>query len=131
MQKHIEVLGWLYIAYYCVFLLVGIVAFVLLLGIAAGIAIAPDIEPEVSAILSVIGLIAGFFYLLLAAPGIIGGVGLLKKQNWARILVIILSFLNLVAFPFGTALGIYALWVLLKEETAQLFNGNTARNIQV
>lgn len=131
MQKHIEVLGWLYIAYYCVFLLVGIVAFVLLFGIAAGIAIVPDIEPEVSAILSVIGLIAGFFYLLLAAPGIIGGVGLLKKQNWARILVIILSFLNLVAFPFGTALGIYALWVLLKEETAQLFNRKTAMKIQV
>ena len=70
-----------------------------------------------------IGLVAGFFYVLLAAPGIIGGICLLKRQNWARMLIIILSFLNLIVVPFGTALGIYALWLLLKEDTTKYFPG--------
>jgi hypothetical protein len=30
---------------------------------------------------------------------------------------------NLVLLPFGTALGAYACWVLLKDEGRQLFEG--------
>jgi hypothetical protein len=45
--------------------------------------------------------------------GIIAGWGLLERQSWARILAIILGFLSLIHFPFGTAIGIYTLWVLL------------------
>jgi hypothetical protein len=48
-----------------------------------------------------------------AILGIIAGWGLLDRQSWARIFVIILAFLSLLHFPFGTAIGIYTLWVLL------------------
>ena len=119
MKKHIEILGWLFIGYYAIFLILGVVAFILLFGVA----LIPDIGHEEGAILGLIAVVAGFFYVLLAAPGIIGGIGLLKRQNWARILVIILCFLNLIAFPFGTALGIFGLWLLLKEETTKYFTG--------
>jgi uncharacterized membrane protein (DUF2068 family) len=53
---------------------------------------------------------------LLIAKGLIAAVagwGLLERQGWARILAIVLAFLSLLHFPFGTALGIYTLWVLL------------------
>jgi hypothetical protein len=33
-----------------------------------------------------------------------------------------MSALELFSIPFGTALGIYGFWVLLKPETEQLFN---------
>ncbi len=32
---------------------------------------------------------------------------------------------NLILLPFGTALGVYALWVLLKDEGRRLFEPNT------
>jgi hypothetical protein len=48
-------------------------------------------------------------------------VGLLKFQPWARVLTIVLCAINLLNVPFGTALGIYGLWVLLNSETEQLF----------
>ena len=57
----------------------------------------------------------------LCVLGIIGGIGLFSRQNWARILVLILSAIDLVNFPIGTAVGVYTIWVLVQSETAELF----------
>jgi len=61
------------------------------------------------------------FLLVISAPGIIGGYGILKKYSWARVLVHILGALNLLNIPFGTILGVYTFWVLLNEEAAKEF----------
>jgi hypothetical protein len=45
----------------------------------------------------------------------------MSYKPWARILIIVLSALELISIPFGTALGIYGLWVLLTKDGAQLF----------
>ncbi len=54
-----------------------------------------------------------------AAAGFAVGWGLLQREPWARILTIILAFLALFNIPFGTALGVYTLWVLLPAESDQ------------
>ena len=72
-------------------------------------------------ILTIVGTALFFFLLVLALPGIIAGIGLLKLYPWARILAIVLSALNLLNVPFGTVLGIYGLWVLFNKETEALF----------
>ena len=51
--------------------------------------------------------------LVKAAAGFFAGWGLLQRESWARLLTIVLGFLALINIPFGTALGIYTLWVLL------------------
>lgn len=50
---------------------------------------------------------------IISVIGIIGGIGLLKKQNWAKWLVLILGFILLLQIPLGTILGIYTIWVLM------------------
>jgi hypothetical protein len=72
-------------------------------------------------ILGLTGAALGTFLLLLSLPGIIAGLGLLKYRQWARILTIVLSALNLMNFPIGTVLGIYGLWVMLSDEGSRLF----------
>jgi|SRR5579885_2168648 len=69
----------------------------------------------------VFGLLQGFGLLLLvgAVAGILAGWGLLERQPWARMLTIVLGFLNLLDMPFGTALGIYTLWVLLPARSEE------------
>jgi hypothetical protein len=47
-----------------------------------------------------------------AALALIAGFGLLNRRPWGRIVAIIAAILALLKFPFGTALGIYTLWVL-------------------
>jgi hypothetical protein len=48
-------------------------------------------------------------------------VALLQSESWARILAIVLGILELVSIPFGTALGIYTLWVLLPADSESEF----------
>jgi hypothetical protein len=55
----------------------------------------------------------GILILAKSAVGFVAGWGLLQRLPWARMLTIILAFLALFNIPFGTALGIYSLWVLL------------------
>lgn len=45
--------------------------------------------------------------------------GLFQRQSWARVLGLILGFISLIRIPFGTALGVYTLWVLLPEHSGQ------------
>ena len=55
----------------------------------------------------------GGLLLVGAVLGIAAGWGLLERQPWARMLAIVLGCFSLLDMPFGTALGIYTLWVLL------------------
>ena len=59
------------------------------------------------------------FLLLGAIVGFVCGWGLLQKQAWARTLGLVLAALSLLDPPFGTALGIYTLWVLLPGDSEQ------------
>ena len=74
--------------------------------------------------MQVIFAVIGFLILLKAAVDALVGWGLLRRQPWARLAAIILSFFTVLSFPLGTALGIYSLWVLLpaqsEREYAQL-----------
>lgn len=121
MEKHVTVLGILYIAFSALMLLLAVIIFAAVVGggIISG-------DSEAIAITSIVGPAAAFLFLLLAAPGLIGGLYLLKRRPWARILVLVLGFLNLIEIPIGTALGIYTIWVLLKNETVDLFTPTLA-----
>ena len=67
------------------------------------------------------GLMRGLGGLLLAGAvlGIVAGWGLLERQPWARMLAIVLGCFSLLDMPFGTALGIYTLWVLLPARSEE------------
>jgi hypothetical protein len=123
MLTHVKVLGVLYVALGALGVLSAIVLMVVL-GSAARI-VGATAEPGDAAvavpILSIVGTTLVAFSLLLSIPGIVAGWGLLRLRPWARVLGIVLSILNLIAFPFGTILGAYGLWVLLTGETERLF----------
>jgi hypothetical protein len=54
----------------------------------------------------------GAFLTIACVAGVAAGSGLLDRRPWARGLALVLGCLALIDFPFGTALGIYTLWVL-------------------
>ena len=122
MAQHVKILGILHIVFGCLGVVVGlgIMAFMGGLGAIAG---AESNDPAAGPIMALIGGVAMIALLVISVPGIIGGAGLLNYRSWARILVIVISCLELLSFPFGTALGVYGLWVLLNKETQPLFAG--------
>ena len=60
--------------------------------------------------------IVGGTILLIAVGGILVGLGLKDRKPWARVVAISLGVIALFHPPFGTALGIYTLWVLMSDE---------------
>jgi hypothetical protein len=63
----------------------------------------------------VLSVIGGSLFIV-AACGILLGWGLLRLQPWARMAAIVVGIVALLHPPFGTALGIYTLWVLLTDQ---------------
>ncbi len=123
METHVKVLGILYVVLGIMGTLGALVVMVIFGGIAGVVGVAatgPDAQLA-APVVGAIGTILALFVFLISAPGIIAGFGLLKFQPWARTLTIILSALNLLNLPVGTALGIYGLWVLLSAETERFF----------
>jgi hypothetical protein len=64
-----------------------------------------------------IGGVIGAFIVLTAIPGLFTSYGLLKRRAWSRALCIGDAALLLLAFPLGTALGAYAIYVMSRPET--------------
>ncbi|MDX9881801.1 MAG: hypothetical protein RBS73_07015 [Prolixibacteraceae bacterium] len=83
-------------------------------------------DQEAEWILTIIATSLSVFLFILAIPGLIGGIGLLKYREWARILILIISALKLLSFPIGTAIGVYSIWALVQKETTDLFNASNA-----
>jgi hypothetical protein len=124
MAQHVKVLGILHIVFGSLCVFGGLIAFAVMGGIA-GIVGASDQGQDAAVAVPVLAAIGGFVCILclvVGVPGLVGGVGLLQYKSWARITVIVLSALDLIHIPFGTALGIYGFWVLLNPQTEALFN---------
>jgi hypothetical protein len=73
--------------------------------------------PEVTVWLRPILSFVGWLLLVKAATGFIAGWGLLRRQEWARTVALVVGFVALLNVPIGTALGIYTLWVLLPAQS--------------
>ncbi len=124
MANHVKVLGVLYIALSALGI-AGALFLMLAFGTASSI-VGLNADPSDAAVaLPIIG-IAGTalvaFLLAVSLPGLIVGIGLLKLQPWARIGAMVLAVIHLINIPIGTALGIYALWVLFNKDTERLFD---------
>ncbi len=47
----------------------------------------------------------------------------MSRRPWARTLAIVMAVLSLLKLPFGTALGIYTLWVLAPQASSVEWEG--------
>jgi hypothetical protein len=110
---HVRLLGILWLAISGIRLIPGLVLITLF---------QPDIQllpPDVPGFVPVLIHSLGLLFLAGAVLGIITGWGLLQRQSWARMLAIVFGCFSLLDIPFGTALGIYTLWVLLPAKSEE------------
>jgi len=127
MRDHIKILGILNIIMGSLTASIGLIALVVLGGVAGAVSWSGASDPEnggpfAAPIISLIGLGVAAFFVLLGLPSIIGGWGLLKLRPWARVFTVVVSGFHLLHVPFGTALGIYGLWVLLSDEARMILS---------
>jgi hypothetical protein len=121
-EDHLKIVAYISIGFGSLFLVVALVVFLVF--------VIPGIVPGNREDLPILLAYGGAFALLplvSAVWDLVGGIGLLKRRRWARILVLIGAVPELFAFPVGTATGIYTIWVLMQKETVQLFADDPAR----
>lgn len=116
LETHVTVVGWLQIADGVITLLAAafVVAVLLTVGDIAG-------DPVAYRFLATIGWLTGGLLLILALPGLVAGIGLLYRENWARMMALVVAVFQLVLFPTGTLLGGYTLFVLSQRAAPEVF----------
>jgi hypothetical protein len=112
--RHLQPLGILWIAYSALHLIGGVVLLVLANTLFAhgGFSLPGPPPPMfLHPLLSFLGWVLA----IKAAAGLAGGVGLMQRQPWARMLTLVIAIVSLIDIPLGTALGVYTLWVLVSQ----------------
>ena len=120
MKQHVSFVGALHIGF-------GILGFMGALAIFFGFQFLYELvehEPIASKALSFIANSIALIILFFSSLGVIGGIGLFSYRSWARILVMIVSAINCLNVPVGTAKGVYSIWVLMQPETIELFENS-------
>jgi hypothetical protein len=117
MEKHINIVAALQIGLSIFNLLIAFIIFTVLKLVGGFVD-----DANGSTILSLIADIFAIVFIIISIPGILAGMGLYKRREWARILTLILSVIEIFSFPFGTAIGIYSIWALIQPETITAFN---------
>jgi len=121
-QEHVRLLGLFWLAFSAFNTVGGVVLYVLantlfarLNGLGAPESATAFLRPLLSAV--------AILLLAKAACGFFAGWGLLQREHWARVVVLVLAFISLFTnIPFGTALGIYTMWVLLPAESEREYD---------
>jgi hypothetical protein len=127
MGMHVNILGWTFM---------GFGGFIGLAGIA--IIFAGQVVPRIPIpwppdfpmmLLHFAGWITGIVGLttIAIAAGIAGaGAGLIQYRSWARVLAAVMSVFIFFKFPIGTAIAIYAFWVLYSHEGGEYYKSQAA-----
>ena len=125
MASQVDFLGILFIAWGLLTTLVGVSTLALGVGAVAlirsasrggGGEFAAGVTAAAFTALAIIAIAWG-------AAHVVVGVPLRRHQPWSRMGALVLGAVDLLLLPYGTALGVYAMWILLHEDGKRLFSG--------
>ena len=122
-ESHVDLVGVLFVVWGGLTILIG--ASTLALGIAAAALISSAAQAGrgqvaaslTAAIFTALALLA----IVWGAVHMVVGIVVRRRRHWSRLGAILLGSIDLLLLPYGTALGLYALWTLLREDAKALF----------
>jgi hypothetical protein len=122
MNAQVDFLGILFVVWGLLTTLVGLstlalgaAAVVLFASADGGSRFAAGVTAAVFTVLAVIAIVWGIAHVAVGVP-------LRRRRAWARLIALMLGSVDLLLLPYGTALGVYALWVLLSEHGKAVFD---------
>ena len=128
MASKVDLLGVLFIIWGLLTTLVGVSTLALGVGAVALITSANRTEGGqfaaglTAAIFTALAVIA----ILWGVAHVVVGLPLRRRRPWSRLMALVLGSIDLLLLPYGTALGLYGLWVLLHEDGKKLFTDRPA-----
>lgn len=120
MPSHLHLLWVLQVVWGGIGLLLG-VSTVMLAVAAAAIGVTTGGDEVAAGITAVAFLVCAVLLLAAGAANAWAGRAMKRRLPNGRLATLALAVPNLFILPFGTALGVYAFWVLLHDETRSMF----------
>jgi hypothetical protein len=71
-------------------------------------------------------VVSGIWSIFAAAVGFWAAWALLKHEQSGRMIALVVAFVSLISIPFGTALGVYTLVIMLSNNAEQTYNAVVA-----
>jgi hypothetical protein len=121
--SHVNLLAILQVVWGWIGLLLGTSTLMLAAG-AVMVGITSDGREIPAGITAAAFAVCAAALLALGAGNAWAGTRLRRYDAQGRMAAIVLAIPNLFVLPFGTALGIYAMWVLLHDDTRRMFVGS-------
>lgn len=124
LQAHKRTLGVIHVVYGLLlavaFLFIG--SFVTMLFPLIAEEVADEVGNDADKVLLLVESIVRTVFILLlifsALPSIIAGIGLLQQRNWGVTIALIAGCISIFSFPFGTAVGVYSIFVFVENNKA-------------
>jgi len=122
-KTQVDFLGILFVVWGLLTALVGVSTLALGIGAVAVIAsatrggggdVAAGLTAAAFTALAIIAIAWGTAHVVVGVP-------LRRHRPWSRLVALMLGAVDLLLLPYGTALGVYAIWVLLNEDAKRLF----------
>jgi hypothetical protein len=120
-ERHVTLLGILAGLWGALAMLVGVSMLLLSVGALAELFAVGTAVEFAAGLTATVFAIIGVFCLLYGGAHVWASLLLRRHTPFGRVFTLALALANLVVLPFGTALGIYALWALLTNEGRRLF----------
>ena len=124
MKPHVDFVGVLFIVWGLLTVVIGVSTLALGVGAVALIASHSRVSggEQVAAGLTAAAFTAlAFIAIIWGTAHVVVGVPLRRHTPWSRLMALMLGSVDLLLLPYGTALGVYALYVLLNEKGKVLF----------
>lgn len=115
-EEHNKTLGILHIVYGGLHTLLMLAIIAVMYFVFDEIGRQPNAPPP--AFFLMFAIFGGIFALIYTVPSYVAGYAMLKRKPWARVASIIAAVIEIMNVPFGTAIGIYALWFLFGKGEA-------------
>lgn len=119
-NAHVNLLGILQVAWGVIGLLLGISTLMLAAG-AVMIGLSAQGQAIQAIVTAAAFAVCAATLLAFGLGNAWSGAAIRRYQPAGRLAALVLAVPNLFVLPFGTALGIYSMWVLLHDETRRKF----------
>lgn len=122
-EDHNKLLAWGHIAYASFFTLMGLMFGAMFALVGVGMALDPKVPNDFpGAFFGLMGVFFGLFYIAMAAPSFVAGIGLLKQKSWAKVWAMIAGAIAAMSFPIGTAVCVYTFWFVFSDPGKAMYD---------
>jgi hypothetical protein len=126
MRAHVDVLAWLFVLVGAMGVLTGVALAILATGAALAVSTGPSWFDGWSHPLVILLFLPAAVFAGGGAFMVLTGRGMLERRRSARSAALAVAAANLCLLPFGTALGVYAFWVLINDDARLEFSGQAS-----